>query len=188
MLHEQEGQIEFLEFLSNSTFRWTSSADDGRRSAERYYQNVEGIVQHSGQLFFVSKRQKELFTLDLDRMTYKVATTNVGQLPGGGDFANQPDQLLWRSAGLLFFTEDAGKQSEFAGVFALDGNSWRAVLEANDASYYAGETVGVDFSPSGMILFFACQKRGDLFQVRRVDGLPFGDTRRVLKWKHDLGR
>jgi len=195
-LHGDGGTIDYLEFVSSSEFRWTDSIDAGRFSAASYYKNAEGIAHHDGVLLFVSKKQKELFILDLSNGTYAVESTQTGQLDGGGSFGAGPDHVLWSCPdGLAYFTEDG---SPNPGIFAYDGVSYRAVLEAFREDEYGGdETTGIDFSPDGMSLFFAVQGLGRLFQVRRLDGLSFESRRcrrrrrlrdSVLKWKYDLGR
>lgn len=183
MLHGK-GTLDYLEIVDNKTFRWTSSLAKGRQSAQDHVQYCEGIAHHDGILMFVSKKQKELFRLDLDKKTYAVETTKAVNLSGGGSFGNGPDHLLVDSDGTLYFTEDGGSSP---GVFVYDGNKYRALLEADDARFNGDETTGIAFSPDRKFLFVCIQEYGILFQVSRVDQRPF-DGRRVLAWKYDLGR
>ena len=131
---------------------------------------------------FISKVQKELFVLDLDRNTYTAESTNVGALPGGGSFGGQPDQIVQSGTGLVYFTEEDGSKP---GIFTYDGTTWKTLFEADYSD--KDETTGVDFSPDGYSLFFCLQDSGLMFQLRRVDGLPF-QGQHVLQWKYDLGR
>jgi len=175
----KRGEIDFLEFLPNTNrFRWTASLEDGKRSASSFFPNVEGIAHQDGRLLFVSKKQKELFILDLDNGTYAVESTQTGQLEAG------PDQLLISSDGVVYFSEDGGSNP---GIFVYDRSSFRTLLETFHSKYNGDETTGIDFSIDGFSLFFCLQENGKLFRARRVDGLPF-QSRRVLKWKYDLGR
>jgi len=86
----------------------------------------------------------------------------------------------------MYFTEDTG-EGGFPGIFAHDGKTWYTVLEADGSEYEADESTGVDFSPDGTSMIFCVQDIGYMFQVKRIDGLPF-PGRGVLKWKYDLGR
>jgi len=178
-LHRPGGAIDYLEFLPDGrTFRWTASHDDGRKSAEAYYPNVEGIVHRGdGHLLFVAKVTQELFDLDLDRMTYAVTST---YRPSIG-FRDQPDQLFFFSSTVggggdmqehphLYFTEDGGRSP---GLFAFDGSSFRVLLLADGGAYGGDETTGIDLSPDGRSLFFCVQGIGRMFRLRRLDGLPF---------------
>jgi hypothetical protein len=121
-------------------------------------------------LYFVTKRLKVLFILDLDRMTYVSHSTNNGLFNG------QPDQLVRmfdensaiENDTLLYFTEDGGR---LAGVHArnLDGKYF-SILESTQ---YTDETTGLSFSPDAKHLYVAYQDNGMLFDVTRTDGLPF---------------
>ena len=133
---------------------------------------------------FVSKVQNELFRLDLDNGTYSVETTIAKGLKGGGSFGNGPDHLLATSEGLLYFSEDGGPDP---GVYVYDGSQYKALVEAYTGRYKNDETTGIAISPDQKHIFFCIQEAGVLFQVSRVDGLPFQGGR-ILRWKYDLGR
>ena len=193
LLHREGGTIDYLEFLPGSgdgggTFRWTSSHQAGKDSALQHYQQVEGVLRHENNLIFVSKAEKKVYVLDLDRGTYAdFSTKSQGKdLPGGGSFGDGPDQLTYSPTdGLVYFTEDGGRGP---GIFAYDGKSYRAVLEASDVDTYKGdETTGWAMSPSGMSMIFALQDVGHLFQVRRIDGLPFSGSNSI-EWNDSLRR
>lgn len=175
MLHH-EGIIEYLEFLPGNRFHWTTSLSKGRESAYMYFQNVEGISHDDGILSFVSKKQKEIFYLDLDAGTYTKSTTVHKGLPGGGDFGAGPDQLLL-FADVLYFTEDGGKSP---GIYAHDGSRFYTLVEGFSEEFFTDETTGFAFSPDGTKLYFCIQEIGYLFQLERKDGLPFDYSRRLL--------
>lgn len=175
MLH-REGSLHYLEFLSDNKFRWTSSLSKGRESAYRYFKNVEGISHDDGILSFVSKKQKEIFHLNLDAGTYTKATTVHQNLPGGGGFGAGPDQLLLFSD-VLYFTEDGGRTP---GIYAHDGSRFYALVEGYSEDYHTDETTGFAFSPDGTKFYFAIQEIGYLFQLERKDGRPFNYSRRLL--------
>jgi sugar lactone lactonase YvrE len=129
--------------------------------------NSEGIEVIDGQLLFVTKRWKSLHILDLDRGTYHNVTTRSGL------FAGQPDQIerIFESTTQqqhIYFTEDGDK---FAGIHArtADGQTLTIVESPN----HSDETTGLSFSPDGQFMYFAYQDEGILFEVKRLDGLPF---------------
>ena len=70
------------------TFRWSSNRPAAKASAKRYYPHTEGIVAYNGHLFFVSKKLKMLYDLDLDDLTYSNRTVKSGLFDGA------PDQLV----------------------------------------------------------------------------------------------
>lgn len=186
MLHEG-GTVDYLEFLPEGQFQWTSSLADGKASAEKYYRNSEGIVYHDGELLFVSKVQKELFRLNLEEGTYEQESTTLDSIPGGGSFEAQPDHLVAAEVdaeSLLFFSEDGGTSP---GVYVQHGDIYFTLLEAVDDQYKGDETTGLAFSPNGLFFYFCLQENGMLFQVQRSDGRPF-ENRRLLKWEYGLGR
>ena len=163
------------------TFSWSTSLQDGRDSAIAYFRNSEGIAIRNGKLAFVSKEQKEMFILDLDKFTYTSFSTETGTLTGGGRFDSQPDHVLVESqSGILILSEDGGSTP---GMFGYDGSKYFSYFESN----FAGDEVtGIAFSPDRKFLFAAIQSIGYLFRISRDDGLPF-EGRRVLKWKKELG-
>jgi uncharacterized protein len=183
MLHDPEGTLDFLEFIPGTQqFRWTTSFDDGRRSAFENYQFTEGIAHHEGLLMFVSKTQNTLFRLDLDAMTYTTQSTFVPGMSGRGSFGSGPDHLLAFSDGVLYFTEDGG---ESPGIYVYDGFNYKTLLEATSADFVGDETTGIAFSPDQRFMIFCLQQKGQCFQASRIDGQPFGG-RHVLKWKYRL--
>lgn len=179
-LHIGNGTIDYLEFLPDGKFRWTTSLATGRLSAYDNFQNSEGIAIQSGTMAFVSKTQKQLFFVDLDRYTYTTISTATDVLPGGGQFEGQPDHVIVSSSqsGILILTEDSGPTP---GMFAYDGTQYLSYFESN---YDDDEVVGVAFSPDGKYLYAAIQRAGYLFQISRNDGQPF-DGRRILKYRKD---
>jgi Bacterial protein of unknown function (DUF839) len=173
LLQGSGGTMDYLEFLSGNRFRWTSSLATGQASAQQYFQNSEGIALQNGKLHFVSKVQKQLFTLDLDLLTYTVVSTSTSTLPGGGIFEAQPDHVLASSSGTIILTEDGGTTP---GLFAYDGSKYLSYFESN---YSNDEIVGIAFSPDKKFMYAVVQDAGLLFQISRDDGQSF-DGRRVL--------
>lgn len=186
VLHDENGIVDFLEILPGNEFRWNESLEVGRQSAFDYFQNSEGVVAGNGVLWFVSKKQKEVFRLDLDSKSYTVHSTHTEVLPGGGSFDAQPDILVEDfDNGLLYFTEDGGKSP---GIFVSSlnassySNDYVALLEAEPGAYLYDEITGVAFSPDAMMGFFCLQEAGLFMKFRRLDGKPF-TSRRLLGWK-----
>jgi len=180
LLHDDSGTTDYLEFLPGNTFRWTSSLDAGKNSAYNYFRNSEGIVVSDGILWFVAKKDKNLFRLDLDRGTYTVFNTEEDFIPGGGSFDAQPDQLLEDGGnGIMYFTEDGGRTP---GIFVSsiqatdEPNQYSTLAQAEAEIYQTDETTGVSFSPDSMLGFFCIQHIGIMFQIRRIDGQPFEST------------
>jgi uncharacterized protein len=174
MLHGDGGTLEYVEFLPNNRFRWTTSRSTGQLSAETYFRNSEGIAVQNGKLAFVSKVQKQLFTLDLDKLTYTDVSTETSTLPGGGTLDDQPDHVIATSGGVLLLSEDGGSTP---GLFTYDGSKYLTFFESN---YSGDEVVGIAFSPDRKYMFVCIQDVGLLFQVSRDDGQIF-EGRRVLK-------
>jgi hypothetical protein len=164
------------------TFRWSTDLQEGRNSAISYFRASEGIAIRNGILAFVSKTQKELFLLDLDKFTYTSVGTETNTLTGGGRFDAQPDHVIYESkSGVIIFSEDGG---DTPGMFGYDGSKYFSYFESN---FVGDEVTGIAFSPDRKFLFAAVQTIGYLFRISRDDGLPF-EGRRVLKWKKELGR
>jgi hypothetical protein len=139
------------------TFTWVTNIETGRSSAARYYPDSEGIDVLGFQLFFVCKKIKQLFVLDLDRSTYTSSTTTSGLFDGG------PDQLLHIIGGdedVLYFTEEGGRDPGVHGRNAQ--GSFYTILES---PHYSDETTGLAWDPSGHHLYVAFQGRA-LFSVR----------------------
>ena len=173
LLHGPGGTLDYLEIISSSSFRWTTSLSTARSSAQTYFPNSEGIAIQNGKLHFVSKVPKLLYSLDLDALTYTVVSTRTSTLPGGGIFADQPDHLLATPSGSLILTEDGGSTP---GLFVYDGSKFLSYFESN---YNNDEIVGIAFSPDKKFMYAAVQDAGLLFQISRDDGQSF-DGRRLL--------
>ena len=174
LLHDaSSGTLDYLEFVSNTKFRWTTSLSKGRASAQDYYPNSEGIAIQNGKLHFVSKVNKQLLTLDLDNLTYTTVSTKTSTLPGGGTFGDQPDHVILTNGGTLILSEDGGSTP---GLFAYDGSKYLSYFESN---YNNDEVVGIAFSPDHTFMFVVIQDAGLLFQISRDDGQKF-DGRRIL--------
>ena len=178
-----EGQTRYLILhptsSSEGTYEWTDNKSASKTNANLFYPNAEGLDVHEDQLFFVSKRLKTLFVLNLDGTTYTSHTTRRGLFNG------QPDQLQrilgpsgeTLSEDLLYFTEDGGK---YAGIHARnrDGDFF-TILESE---IYSNETTGLAFSPNGLHMYIAYQDEGVLFEITRDDGLPFHAKSLAIKF------
>lgn len=121
--------------------------------------------------------------MNLDRQTCSIQTTRSVDLQGRGNLKNGPDQL-YRRSGKLYLTEDGGPSP---GIYVYDGTRFLTLLEAFATRYERDEKIrGIAFSPDGTSLFFCIQEIGILFQIQRIDGLPFdNEGRRILKWNYD---
>ena len=161
MLHSA-GTMEYLMLrpFNNSvsdqgTYTWTTSFNAGKRNAELYFRNTEGISVIDNILYFVSKKQHELFELNLDNFTWKKSSTK------GGLFGGSPDQLVGiiGDKELVYFTEEGfGDESQgdsAAGVHARDNRGrYFTILESH---VYHEESTGLAFSPDHRHLYVACK-------------------------------
>mgnify|MGYP005855527089 CR=1 FL=1 len=150
----------------SGTFSWTTDRSAGRQNAKNYYPFSEGIDVYDSMLFFVCKKIRKLFSLDLNSMTYTRVSTVSGLFDGG------PDQLkrILADGGshLLFFTEEGGVD---AGIHGRDETGMFFTLL--ESPVYIDETTGLAFSPDARRMYVAYQENGLLFEVTRKDGLPF---------------
>lgn len=172
------GTIDYL-FLSpnlldsnRGSFRFTTNKDSARQNARSFYPNTEGMDINGNFMYFVSKVDKTMFTLNLNGGTYKRSSTQTGLFDG------QPDQLrtvlgtepggATRSSIMLYYTEDGGSR---AGIHARD--EFENIFTILESGLYQPETTGVSFTPDGKRLYFAYQNDGILFELRRKDGESF---------------
>lgn len=183
MLHGP-GATHYLELHPNSAmtggeFSWGTDRSRARQNAKNYYPNTEGIDVYDNRLYFVCKKIKQLFELDLEGGTYTNKSTVSGLFDGGPD---QLKRILADGADdLLFFTEEGGKD---AGIHGRDETGlFFTVLESPD---YIDETTGLAFSPDAKHMYVAYQKNGLLFDVTRKDGLPFHAKSLNVKYHNDV--
>jgi len=116
------------------TFFFTADKNAAKENALQYFRGSEGIDVRDGILYFVSKKEKILFILNLHDNTY----TNHSTVRGA--FDAQPDQVarVIESSDLLFFTED-GRQRP--GIHARDKKgAFFTILEGLDG--YGDESTG----------------------------------------------
>ncbi|EEC49612.1 predicted protein [Phaeodactylum tricornutum CCAP 1055/1] len=164
------GETEFLTLTPDSSgtagqYGWTKNHETGKANAALHFQNAEGMDVYENELYFISKRFKSLFMLDLDTGTYTNQTTRHGLFDGGPD---QLQRIVGDENELLYFTEDGGRD---AGIHARNvKGQYFTILES---PVYIDETSGLDFSPDATRMYVAYQKSGLLFEIRREDGLPF---------------
>lgn len=169
------------------TFQWTDNIAEGRASASAYYRFTEGIDCRDGMLFFISKDQRELFILNLDDYTWTVSSTEHGAF-------SQPDQIISifpsqleqqqnpaNDRNIIYFTEDGG--SSHSGIHARDMKGrYFTILESITEIVDIDETTGLAFSPDRRHLYFALQKNGNVFDIWREDGHPFGGMHLDIKY------
>jgi hypothetical protein len=180
MLHT-EGPVDYLfvhpnESGTGGTFEWTNDKAAAQMNAKDFYPQTEGIDIYGAEMYVACKGIKQLFTFNLDTMTYENESTVSGLFDG------QPDQMqriLGNGEDLLFFTEEGGVD---AGIHARDGQDrFYTILES---PIYPDETTGLAFSPDGMHMYLAYQVNGLLFDVWREDGLPFQARTLNVKYHH----
>jgi hypothetical protein len=181
MLHGS-GITDFLMIAPNATnnggaFVWTDNKNSAKSNAKEFYPQTEGIDVYGSQLFFVCKRIKQLFVLNLDDGTYYNQTTVNGLFDGKPD---QMQRLLGDSRDLLYFTEEGGVD---AGIHARDHlGRYYTVFES---PMYNDETTGLAFSPDGRFMYAAYQNTGVLYAIWRNDGFPFHASHLDVKYHHN---
>lgn len=180
MLHGNGGTIDYLKFLPGNRFTWTESHDEGKLSANTYFRNTEGIDHRNGILYFVAKKSKLLFMLDLDNGNYTTERTGSGLL-GNGAFTDGPDGLFSITNELIYFTEDGGRSPGLYARETKTGNYYTIFEAWNETLYRGDETTGVAFSPDFIKLYVCLQEIGYLFEMTRDDGKPFEGTHLNLK-------
>jgi len=117
-------------------FNWVSSIGTGRTNAELYYPDSEGIDVSGNELFFVCKKMKQLFILDLDTGTYTNRTSRSGLFDGGPD---QVARILGNhTRDILYFTEEGGKDAGIHG--RNEAGNFYTILES---PLYIDETTGL---------------------------------------------
>jgi hypothetical protein len=157
------GTYDYLVLNNNGTFTWSPNRATGETSAKRY-QYSEGIDVSNRVMNFVSKVNKELFTLDLEAMTW----TNTSTLSGA--FNLQPDQLarIIGDSEILYFCEDGGSACDIHG---RDSTGQYFTIVRGDG--YSTETSGLSFSPDNKFMYFAMWGNSNVYALWRTDGLPF---------------
>jgi len=164
----ESGSYSYLKLNSNGnggTFEWVTKKNDANGDD---YPNAEGIDVVDGILYFVSKTDKKLFTLDLDQMTYNRTSTVSGA------FNLQPDQLktiVSDPNGILYFCEDGGSGCDLHG---RDNTGKYFTILKGDG--YNSETTGLAFCGNGRYMLLAFQYPGVIWQFWREDGLPFSGS------------
>lgn len=161
---------------NGGTYEWTSDKNRAKSNAKAHYPMTEGIDVHENQMFFVCKKIKMLFVLDLDSNTYYNESTVNGLFDGTPD---QMQRILGDSRDLVYFTEEGGVD---AGVHARDHlGRYYTVFES---PVYPDETTGLSFSPDGRFMYTAYQDSGLLYAIWRTDGLPFHAGHLDIKFHH----
>jgi len=185
VMHAEGGTLTYL-FLNAilGTFTWTTDKNRANNNAKALFPNVEGIDHHDGKLYFVSKKTKELFTLDLDGKTFERSSTVSGA------FNHQPDQIRHiigddpNETAYLYFLEDGGKMP---GVFArnLKNDRTYTIMEKVEDKFDGDESTGLAFCDNSKRLIVALQERGTIYEITREDGQPFYGAAANVKY-HEM--
>jgi len=147
------------------TYSWTTDLETARSNAAMFYPESEGVDVNGSTLYFVTKGNKKLFTLDLNGNTYRRQSTFEGLMEGEPDMIRSI--LTEDSQSLLFFTEDNGRR---AGIHARNSEGQlMTILEG----FYSPETTGLSFSPNYKFMYVCFQEDGYCFAISRTDGLSF---------------
>ena len=111
-----------------------------------------------------------MFILNLDDFSYTSMSTDKDLFGGEPDqikrlFSSDPSKA---GESWMYLTEDGGGP---AGVHAI--NEEGEGFTVFESPIYTAETTGLSFSPNGKHLYVAYQHVGLLFEITRIDGLPF---------------
>ena len=155
---------------NSGTFRWTSDESKGRKSASELFFNSEGIDYHNGSLFFIAKKNKILYTLNLKDGTYKSETTESKLFDGQPDQIKHIRHVVGRDQEIMYFTEDFRS----SGIHAQDLTSGKFFTIVH-SDIYTSETTGIAFSPDMRHFYFCFQVPGTCFDITRADGRKFTD-------------
>eukprot|EP00978_Attheya_sp_CCMP212_P028547 scaffold98893_cov54-Attheya_sp.AAC.1 len=161
------GSLSYLVFSKRSrTYTWSNSLNDGRKSAKRFYPGSEGVTVHGNDLYFISKKKKALFKLNLNGNNYSQMRTG-NPMSGYGAFTSGPDNVHSVGAHSLYFTE----QGKTPGVFVMDTNTLRysTVFQFSGK----GETTGISFNPSRTIMYACEQRTGIMYEFKAPGGTQF---------------
>lgn len=174
-LHNEDGMIDFLHIVNETTYEWTSDKSNGIASARQHFPNCEGIQFHEGKLYFMSKTTGKMFILNVDNMTYEVQ--HIGKkFYGQGSFGvgySQGDQNFFGpSRKYMYFTED-GSSTDGVHARYTDGTYMTLFRAIKGGIHSWEETVGIALSPNNMNLYAGYQSRGHIFEFSRKDGKPF---------------
>lgn len=185
----KDSQMDYLVLdPSYGTFHWTSNLGEGEQAAFNHFKNCEGIETHNGMLYFVSKVQYELFTLDLEEGTYKNESTAQGLFQGSPDQIvrlleeeeeNQNQDKDKDEESYLFFTEEGGNKQ--AGIFVRDSSGHYVPI----VKTFTKESTGLAFSPDRRFMYFGEYEEGRIIEVSRIDGKPFNGKSMNLR-HHEL--
>lgn len=115
MLHGM-GDIEYLLLdataadNSTGTYSWTKNKTLAQETAAEFFPGSEGIDAYEGSLYFVSKKAKFMYVLDLDGNSWERRSTVSGVFDGS------PDQLtrLVGEQEILYYTEVSQMENENA--------------------------------------------------------------------------
>jgi len=149
---------------TDNTFSWSPNLIDGIQNARALFPNTEGIDVHNRILNFISKKNKELYTLDLAAGTWTSSSTLSGA------FDLQPDQLgrIIGDHDMLYFCEDGGADCD---IHARDATGqYFTILKGVG---YETETTGLAFSPNNKFMYVAFWQDSNIYSIWREDGLPF---------------
>ena len=181
MLYDESGDMEYLVLKpsnKNETegkYYWSTDKSAAELSARKYYRNSEGIDVVDGKLYFVSKKRRDIYILDLDSDTY------VADSAKGGAFDGQTDQVVHvignDDESIMYFTEDGG---EDAGIHGRDSSG--RLFTILESSIYKEETTGLAFSPDFMHMYAAYQSNGIFLDITREDGYPFNGKALNIKY------
>jgi hypothetical protein len=160
------GSLSYLVFTSKRTYTWSTSLKAGRNSAKKYYPGLEGVTVQGSHLYFISKKKKRLFKVNLEGNDYSSMKTG-NPMSGYGSFSSGPDNIHSVGSNSLYFTEE-GKTP---GVFVMNTNTkkYSTIFQLSGK----GETTGISFNPSRTIMYACEQRKGILYEFKFDNGDKF---------------
>jgi hypothetical protein len=168
------GSLEYLILHTSGKYEWTTDHNKGKDSARSHFAWVEGIERKGNELYFIAKKMRMLFILNLDNFTWKKFSTQSGLFNDGSD---QMQIMANSNAEFMYFTEDGEKK---CGVHGRNkAGKFFTILEATSITK---ETTGLSFSPDKKHMYVAFQNDGILFDITRTDGQTFDGENVGIKY------
>lgn len=182
VLHKPGGTLDFLilDQPRRGSFEWINDEFLANWQAYDRFANAEGVDHHDGTLYFVSRRERKLFVLDLDDSTYQSYSTDTGPFDAGpdemeylvGDDVNDKDDHAY-----LYFAEDGGPAPGVFGRRADDNRYFTLLEKMPDDVHDNDRATGLAFcGDDHRRLMVAFRDAGLVLEITRQDGRPFHGT------------
>lgn len=162
------GTHDYLKLNTDGTFEWVANLEDSNPDT---YAGSEGVDVTDGMMTFVSVRDKLLFRLNLDTMTYTVKSV---------PFPQEPDNIRMLGDALYLCTD--GDYEPNDAIWRWDPVGASKIVYEENHNYPAG----VSFSPDAKMMYVSFWGEAT-WQFWRDDGLRFDDETAGITYEHGVG-